>query len=287
VRRAFDYLPSGLRPRRLLACLLACLLASGAALLASAVAMADGESPAQGGQSADDVSESPKNESKAATVKGAGAKKDGVKKPNASESSPARKAAAGKKKEKSLPEREAIAFDFVRGNHPELADVLTQLKQSHPHQYTKAIADLCRASERLEQFQDEPARHALELEAWRLKSRAELLAAKSSMSEDPAIGEELRATLAQQLTVQLEIMEAERQHMSERLEKLEGEIKQLREGRAAQLDQRMKTLQRQINKSRALAQQRESQPGDKSAAGKPGVEKPEVSSTEKILRKSR
>ena len=81
--------------------------------------------------------------------------------------------------ERSDAEREAAALAFVRENHPELADLLEQLKAMKPDQYERAINELWQVSRTLANYKkNEKRRYQPALDVWKARSRAELLAAQ-------------------------------------------------------------------------------------------------------------
>jgi hypothetical protein len=152
------------------------------------------------------------------------------------------------------PEREAAAVTFVRMNHPELADLLAQLKKTKPKAYESAVRELYRAYERLEQAKDrDPERHQLELEAWKLKSQLHVLQARGSMTSAEAIEEELRRLLARQADVQLAQLQLERQRAAARLEKLDDSIAELQRDREAQLERQLQAARGSIERARGAA----------------------------------
>src|SRR3569623_1293825 len=80
------------------------------------------------------------------------------------------------------PEREAAAIAFVQRNHAELAELLGYLKSSQPEEYTRAIREIYRTTERLAQIVErDPALYDLEVSAWTAQSHVQLLAAKLKM----------------------------------------------------------------------------------------------------------
>src|SRR5690606_37639476 len=75
--------------------------------------------------------------------------------------------------------QEADVLEFVREHHPELADLLKQLKDSRPKEYQKAVRDLSRVRERLFAMRKtDDHRYDLELAIWKAQTRIQLLAAK-------------------------------------------------------------------------------------------------------------
>lgn len=156
--------------------------------------------------------------------------------------------------QKELPsftaEREAAALLFVGTHHPELADLLKQLKNGHADQYRQAIRDLFRTSEKLAQSKERnPRRYELDLQAWTLQSRIQVLAAKLAMGPNPAIEDELRAALMEQQKVQLDQLIEERERLAIRLKELEAQTETLRAEQSKRVDARMEDLLKGIRSS--------------------------------------
>jgi hypothetical protein len=149
------------------------------------------------------------------------------------------------------PEREAAAITFVRQHHPELVDLLNQLKESKPAEYQTAIRELFQTSERLAQLREQdPERYELELAAWKIKSRIQLLAARSTMSADKAFEDQLHAALVEQGDVRLKLMKLERDRTAQRLEKLDKNIAQYQASQATEIQRQFDRLLKNILGSR-------------------------------------
>jgi hypothetical protein len=125
--------------------------------------------------------------------------------------------------------REAAAMTFARLHHRELADLLSQLSRTNPREYERAIRQLFQASERLARLQERSTaeRYDAELEAWKLDSRLRLLAARLTMSDDPALEAELKAALRKRDEIRLELLRLERERLAERLTKLDAQIESI------------------------------------------------------------
>ena len=149
------------------------------------------------------------------------------------------------------PEREAAAITFVRQHHAELVDLLNQLKETKPAEYQAALRELFQTSERLAQLREQdPQRYDLELDAWKTKSRIQLLAARSTMSGDKSFEDQLHAALAQQADIRLRLMKLERDRVADRLQKLDKGIEQFQQTEAAEADRQFERLMKHINGSR-------------------------------------
>jgi hypothetical protein len=157
------------------------------------------------------------------------------------------------------PEREAAAMTFVRTHHPELANLLTRLKDRRAGEYQKAIRDLFRASEKLAQSQEmQPLRYELELENWKLASRVQLLVARLTMDRSPAMEQELRELIAKQLEVHEKLIRLDRDRAAERMKSFDAELSRLAGDREQVLEEKFqKALRSAGEKKQQLKADRE------------------------------
>ncbi len=141
------------------------------------------------------------------------------------------------------PEREAAAVTFVTLHHPDLAELLKHLKEANPREYQRALRELFRQSENLAvTHEKDPRRYELDLEAWKLRSRIQLLAARLSMSYSKALEDELRTALGEQVDLRLRQQEFMRDRLTNKLQEVETEIARIQSDR----DGRVKTELRRI-----------------------------------------
>lgn len=152
------------------------------------------------------------------------------------------------------PEREAAVFKFVEQHHPELAGLLERLKENQAKAYQRAIRELYTVSERLAGLQDnDEDRYDLELKAWKLRSRIQLLSAKLTMGDDEQLEQQLKQTLGEQYDVRREIMQLEQGRLGDRLKKLENELADHASRRDEAIDKRFQQLTSGNAKPRAGA----------------------------------
>lgn len=136
-------------------------------------------------------------------------------------------------------EREAAALTFVRRHHPELSALLQQLKPMNASAYEQGIGELFQISEKLAELQQrDPPRYELGLEAWKVRSRVELLTAQLAGAPSPALEGQLLEALEAQIDVEvrqqrldLEQAEARARKVREGLDRLEGQRAVLIESR--------------------------------------------------------
>ncbi len=148
------------------------------------------------------------------------------------------------------PEREAAALTFVNQYHPELARLLTVLKTKDREEYHRAVRDLFRTSERLAVYREKyPARYDLELKAWQIRSRIQLLATRLKLTpEDERLSRELRDALLEQADLRLDMLRQDRGQLAERLKRLDAQIDKLQEQRELDVDRQLGSLLRTARK---------------------------------------
>jgi hypothetical protein len=148
-------------------------------------------------------------------------------------------------------EREVAAMDFVREHHPELSELLGQLKSVNSNEFRRAMLDLARTTERLRGVKDrDPPRYELELRAWQLDSQIRLLTARLTMADNPAFIEEMKDLMLQRDRVQRAQQVLERQRLAARLEKLDASLEKTPEEREQQVTAQLERLLRGIEDSR-------------------------------------
>lgn len=143
------------------------------------------------------------------------------------------------------PEREAGARLFAERHHPELAELLEQLKETNPEGYEKAIQELFATSERLARLMErQPERYELELSVWKVDSRIRLLAARSAMGENEGRRQALKKLLLEKNDLRLQLLQLDRQRVAVRLERLDASISELETNGEAVADAELERLLR-------------------------------------------
>jgi hypothetical protein len=149
------------------------------------------------------------------------------------------------------PEREAAVLTFVQRNHAELSDLLAVLKTNQPEEYDRAVRDIFRTLERINQIQErDPLQYELEVAAWANQSRVQLLAAKLKMGSTEDLVKKLRDALAAQNEAKLSLLKHERQKASDRLAKLDSDISRFATDREDVIDKQLKILTRTSGEAR-------------------------------------
>lgn len=162
-------------------------------------------------------------------------------KPAVTEKAPAKKSAstdvAKADNEPISPKRETEAVAFAQQHHPQLAELLTRLKASHPEQYTKALRELDKTRSRLEKTREvDTDRYAILLREWQLDSRVRLLAARITMSTSEELETELRQVLTERHDVRLQLLTYDREKSKTRLQKMDEQIAEHVQNRGTNID---------------------------------------------------
>jgi hypothetical protein len=130
------------------------------------------------------------------------------------------------------PAMELEATNFAKENHPELIELLHQLKATNSTQYEQAVRELSRVASTLSNTKkNDPKKYAVDLKAWQINSQIQVLAARLAMSATPELKDELRAKLLDQIDVKLEQQRLDRERTETRLKKLDETIAKTQETR--------------------------------------------------------
>jgi hypothetical protein len=172
-------------------------------------------------------------------------------KPPSAKRGPARPGAARPAPASLTPEREAEALAFAREHHPELATLIEKLRKDNRRQFERALRELAQDRDRLVRLKKlMPAQYDLALAAWKLDSRAHLLAARMTMSQDPALEAELKQVLRDRVDVRLKQLQSERGRLTERLTVVNKTIDKIQADKNAVADGELQRIKGSIAKNR-------------------------------------
>jgi hypothetical protein len=150
-------------------------------------------------------------------------------------------------------DQETQALEFASRHHPELVALISPLKTSNPKEYQRAVRELFRSSERLNNIQlRDPARFDLELEAWKLHSNVRLLAARLVMEPEPELQEDLKAAIRKKADNRLRIMQFEKESLLSRLEQVNSNIEKSTKSRDQVVDQEYERLLKQASRDKPV-----------------------------------
>lgn len=175
---------------------------------------------------------------------------------------------------KPVDKREAAALAFARTHHPELAELLSNLKRGNPTEYQRAIKALSAAVERISRIQEKnPERYDFALNTWKLDSRIRLLTARLVMADNPAQEAELKALVLQRNEFKLRELKLEREKVSSRLKNIERDIAELEKDQTGAVQRDLQEVRNHLNEKALLLKKKGGKPGAEKSDEKPGAEK--------------
>ncbi|MCX7407459.1 MAG: hypothetical protein NTZ32_05180 [Planctomycetales bacterium] len=170
---------------------------------------------------------------------------------------------------KITAEREAVAIAFAGQNHPELSLLLANLKQNNPTEYHAAVVELDRIVERLASLKSKNvSQHDSELAHWKMDSRIRLMAARLTMSDNPALEAELKVAVREKVELTLAERKAERDRLQKRVEKLDQTIGDLATKLDEVAEKEFAALKRSAQSSKPTAKTKPVKKGEAHAAAK-------------------
>jgi hypothetical protein len=148
-------------------------------------------------------------------------------------------------------EREAAAIAFAREHHPELAALIDKLRHDNRRDYDRALRELSQASERLMRLKKQlPDQYELSLAAWKLDSRAQLLAARMTVSQSPGLEAELKRVLLERADIRLKEYKSENARLQDRMAKLKTSIQAIETDKTAVVEKDLLRIKRSVARSR-------------------------------------
>jgi hypothetical protein len=143
--------------------------------------------------------------------------------------SPARATTPVPPPDTSLPrfteEREAAALCFLRKNAAELLTLVERLKKENPTRYQREIRSVFQVAEMLADLEDDPQRRDLELEIWKIESKAHALAARLPEMHDA----ERRKAEADLQKIARQLVDLDTRVLEVKAEQAEKELSDIRE----------------------------------------------------------
>ncbi len=166
------------------------------------------------------------------------------------------------------PDREADVLAFVGAHQPELAKLLETLKPMNAREYGKAIRELAPIRDRLVELERRnPPRYRIALDAWKAKTRVDLLSAQMASEPSPDLEAKLRAAIADRLDVEI------RQHQHD-IDQAEAALKQHRKALERLEKDRNATLEARFRAAQPRKNPRVKRPAEGKVAPVPSAPAP-------------
>ena len=169
-------------------------------------------------------------------------------------------ASADAQSQPTFDQLESDAIVFVQEHHPALVSLLQSLKAMRQKEYEMAIRDIVRTKKRLESLvKRESGMHAMELDAWKLKSKIDLVIARG-IARDKSFGTvELRDLLTLQVENQKKRWKHEQATLAKRQEQLADLLSRTEGHEDEKIDQQLsahlKNVDSKIGKTKKLKQE--------------------------------
>jgi hypothetical protein len=139
---------------------------------------------------------------------------------------------------------EVETMAFVREHHPELARVLGSLKARNQAEYRKAIGELSTVARNLAEVKTRnPKRYELALDAWKARSRVELLAAQLAGSPTEELRSQLRTAIEFKVDAEIRRQQFDLAQAEETARKLRQSLDHLENHRDEVVEARFRALQ--------------------------------------------
>lgn len=165
----------------------------------------------------------------------------------------------------SFEQSEKEAIEFVQQHHPELVSLLESLKSMREKEYQMAIREISRIKKRLDVIAKRgPDIYMIELDAWKIQSKIDLLVAKGIAREKEVDKDAMRGLLKDQVENQKKRWKHELETLAKRQKQISG-LLQMTEGHEEEkIDQQLTALQNRvgskIGKSKKSKQEAKSNP---------------------------
>lgn len=170
------------------------------------------------------------------------AKKTGLQ----SDRAPAKRTAAPRLK----PEQEAKAMTFADEHHPELANLLRQLKKKSAPQYIRGLREVWTTSQRLERIRErQPERFESQIKQWKCYSEIRLLTARYVLTNDEKLAPRIQTLLKSHQETKLQATQAERDRIAGRLKELDTDLANQKKNFQKNLDVEWTRIKKQAEAS--------------------------------------
>ena len=144
---------------------------------------------------------------------------------------------------------EKHVFDFVAEHHKDLGRLLNSLKKRRPEAYRRAMSELRRSIVRLENLKvRDEERYEVELQAWMLRSRVQLLTAQLAIRDSKHVRDQLKKTLKEQAVTKRKQLQAERKRLKARLAEVDRQLARAESDLQSEIERRLQMAVRNANR---------------------------------------
>jgi hypothetical protein len=142
---------------------------------------------------------------------------------------------------------EASAIAFVNEHHRELGSLLQLLKSMKEQEYEAAIREINKNQRRLESIAKRDTEgHSIELEAWKIQSKIDLILARAVAQSRDADPDQLRKLIRKQYDIQKKRLRHERNVLSERQKTIKESLERMESQEEERIEQQLTNLSKRI-----------------------------------------
>jgi hypothetical protein len=151
----------------------------------------------------------------------------------------------------SFEEQESESMEFVQSHHPELVALLQRLKSMKRDEYETAIRDIVKVRKRLETLEKRDSKlHGVELDAWKLQSKIDLLLARAVAQDKEFDSSALRTLVQKRVENQKERLELELANLLERQKQIKESLERLEGNEEERISQQLSALMKRVDSKR-------------------------------------
>ena len=151
----------------------------------------------------------------------------------------------------SFEEQESESMEFVQSHHPELVALLQRLKSMKRDEYETAIRDIVKVRKRLETLEKRDSKlHGVELDAWKLQSKIDLLLARAVAQDKEFDSSSLRTLVQKRIENQKERLELELANLVERQKQIKESLARLEGNEEERISQQLSALMKRVDNKR-------------------------------------
>ena len=151
----------------------------------------------------------------------------------------------------SFDEQESESMEFVQSHHPELVALLQRLKSMKRDEYETAIRDIVKVRKRLETLEKRDLKlHGVELDAWKLQSKIDLLLARAVAQDKEFDPSALRTLVQKRIENQKERLELELANLLERQKQIKESLGRFEGHEEERISQQLSALMKRVDSKR-------------------------------------
>lgn len=151
--------------------------------------------------------------------------------------------------QEAFDRRRNDVMKFVHENHPKMETLLLALEEGKPVKFRAAINRISKTLAKMKSLKKKhPERYAASVQQWKVKSEIEMLTARLANAQrtDEAMRTQLDALIESFVDNRKRMLELERKHLQQRLERTERLLDSIENDRETFVKKNMRSIERTI-----------------------------------------